>query len=113
MSTLYQDDLFGGAPAVTVVPDEAKPRRRRRPTDTSIDAGKGRAPSASQRERDRILSEIRSNGTMGRTYHEIAERLRIPLQTVCWRVGQLLEQKLVFYPEVGWNNARGKPIYLK
>jgi hypothetical protein len=112
MSTLYQDDLFGGTPCVTVVPDERKPRRRRT-ADTSIEAGRNRPKSASQRERDRILAEIRSNGALGRTYHEVADRLTIPLQTVCWRVGQLLESGDVFYPETGWDAKRGRPIHLK
>ena len=112
MSTLYQDDLFGGASCVTVVPDEPKPRRRRM-ASTSIDAGRSRPKSASQRERDLILAEIKSNGAMGRTYHEISERLGIALQTVCWRVGQLLSAKAVFYPEIGWDATRGRPIYMK
>jgi hypothetical protein len=113
MPTLFQDDLFGGSPAVTIVPDAKPARPRRRLASTTLEAGRTRPQSASQRERERALGELKSNGMQGRTHHELAERTDTPLQTICWTVKWMLENDHAFYPMIGWNVDRGEPIHLK
>lgn len=115
MATLQQDDLFS-TPAVVArnVPRETSTTRmRRKPlAETSHEAGRARPASKRSQDRARCLAEIARAQRTGCTRQELADRLEMPIQTVCWTVDALLTDGSVFEPVIGVSD-QGSAIHLK
>ena len=71
-----------------------RPKRKRHPlTDTTRDAGAAVPEDKRVAQRRQITNALAAYGTL--TYHDIAARTGIELQTVCWRMKELRESATV------------------
>jgi hypothetical protein len=79
----------------TVPPEPQRRIRRRRMPATSAAARVTVTPAIPQ-QLAKILEEVKAAGLVGRTRKEIAQRTGIEIQSVTWRVDELLRSGEVF-----------------
>lgn len=85
---LQQADLFDPPPS-----QPASPRL----VSVNAKEARKRGPRLSEGEVDaRVLADIAGNSKIGRTRNELAERLGLSVQTLCWSIGRLLKARKVF-----------------
>lgn len=77
-------------------PPERSRRTRRRPMAPTSVAAQARVAGAIPQQLAKILEEVKAAGLVGRTRKEIAQRTGIEIQSVTWRVDELLRTGQVF-----------------